>query len=161
MIESTRDELAELLMQREEKVVFAESCTGGLVAATMAQVNGVSNHLCGSAVTYRPDLKQHWLAVDAESIEAHTCESREVVELMARGVLERALEANWAAAVVGHLTGECFAWVAIGHRRAETIQVVACARYELRAKSRVARQAEAAEIVLRDLVSCLRQSTDD
>ena len=44
--------LANCLNQRQVGVVFAESCTAGLVAASLAQVPGISRWLCGSG--YRP-----------------------------------------------------------------------------------------------------------
>ena len=85
------------------RVALAESCTGGLVAASLAAFPGVSNWLCGSAVTYRERTKSDWLAVGPDILQQHTAVSRETTEAMAAGVFQLTAEANLAAAVTGHL----------------------------------------------------------
>ena len=45
--------VATLLKQKNVKVVFAESCTAGLVAESLARVQGISEHHCGGMVFYR------------------------------------------------------------------------------------------------------------
>ena len=58
------EQLVRQLEQAGRKLVLAESCTGGLIAAELAKVPGVSNWLCGSAVTYRIPVKIDWLNVN-------------------------------------------------------------------------------------------------
>ena len=58
-VQATR--LFDMLRDREVRVVFAESCTAGMVSATLAAVPGISDYLCGSMVTYRPEIKENWL----------------------------------------------------------------------------------------------------
>ena len=53
------------LADRQMRIVLAESCTGGMISAELAKVPGVSQWLCGSAVTYRSPTKVEWLNVDA------------------------------------------------------------------------------------------------
>ncbi len=53
--------LVDVLKRLDTKIVFAESCTAGLVSATLARVPGVSAYLCGSAVTYRDEVKTAWV----------------------------------------------------------------------------------------------------
>jgi PncC family amidohydrolase len=96
-------ELVGRLKRQNLKIVFAESCTGGLAAAMMTGVPGVSNYFCGSAVTYRIDTKSQWLGIDADLINAHTPESPETSLAMAIGILDRTPEADVAVAVTGHL----------------------------------------------------------
>ena len=68
--------LAERLVERaSDKVVFAESCTAGLISAAMAGVPGISQFLCGSFVTYREAAKQEMLNVPPELIRKHTAVS--------------------------------------------------------------------------------------
>ena len=93
--------LVERLAENNVRVVFAESCTGGLVAATLAEVPGVSEFLCGSAVTYREDTKCEWLGVSADDIARHSAVSESVAGQMAIGVLERTPEADLAASITG------------------------------------------------------------
>ena len=85
------------------RVVFAESCTAGLVSATLGSLAGISEHLCGSAVTYRNQTKQDWLGVSQESLSNPGPVSRDVVRQMARGVLRSTGEADLSLAITGHL----------------------------------------------------------
>ncbi|MEX0704012.1 MAG: nicotinamide-nucleotide amidohydrolase family protein [Planctomycetales bacterium] len=95
--------LASLLLERGLRLVLAESCTGGLVSASLAGVPGISEHFCGSAVVYRPDTKVRWLGIPRELLEVPGPVSAEVAIEMARGALERTPEADVAASVTGHL----------------------------------------------------------
>ncbi|MGE0378880.1 MAG: CinA family protein [Planctomycetaceae bacterium] len=99
------EQLAERLRQTGSKAVFAESCTGGLVAAVLARIPGISDHLCGSAVVYRNATKAEWLGVSADDLANASIGpvSEEVAAAMAIGVLERTPEADLAASVTGHL----------------------------------------------------------
>ncbi len=95
--------LAALLQQHDTRIVFAESCTGGLVSATLAQTPGVSQWHCGSAVTYREATKSEWLNISLADIELHGVVSLEIARQMALGVLQVTPEADIAAAITGHL----------------------------------------------------------
>jgi len=90
------------LVELNDKVVFAESCTGGEISATLASLPGISQNLCGSFVSYRSYSKQQWLGVDCRTIAKHTTESEEVANEMAKGALQKTPEASWALSVVGH-----------------------------------------------------------
>jgi len=95
--------VAELLRQTGRRIVFAESCTGGLVAATLTRVPGISEFLCGSAVVYQVETKHCWLNVPESLLEDPGPVSREVAAAMAVQVLEKTPHADVAAAVTGHL----------------------------------------------------------
>ncbi len=73
-------QLAKTLKQQGVKVVFAESCTGGLIAASLAQLPGISDWLCGSAVTYRNETKRQWLGVSGENLIRRGAVSATVAE---------------------------------------------------------------------------------
>ena len=45
--------LAKILAATNHKIVFAESCTAGLVAQSLSRIPGISPWHCGSMVTYR------------------------------------------------------------------------------------------------------------
>jgi PncC family amidohydrolase len=148
-------QLVERLAEHNVRVVFAESCTGGLISALLAKVPGVSDFLCGSAVTYRCDTKVKWLGVSAEDIEQHTAVSRPVAIQMARGVLEKTPEASLAASITGHLGPDAPAdfdgvvYVGIATRNPDDSVSEEASRYQLVKTERSQRQAEAAELVLR------------
>ena len=72
-----------------ETVALAESCTGGLVAATLARVPGVSQTLLGGVVAYDNSVKIALLNVPAAILEAHGAVSAEVAAAMASGARER------------------------------------------------------------------------
>lgn len=97
--------LAELLRSAGKRLVLAESCTGGLVAATLAQIPGISEHLCGSAVVYRAATKTAWLGIDPVLLEDPQVGpvSAEVTRALALAVLAQTPEADLSAAVTGHL----------------------------------------------------------
>lgn len=95
--------LASLLKSSDQKVVFAESCTAGLVSAVLAEVPGASEHHCGSAVVYRIETKAQWLGVSRDVLDNPGPVSRVVAEQMARGVLDKTPEADLSASVTGHL----------------------------------------------------------
>jgi nicotinamide-nucleotide amidase len=145
------------------RVVFAESCTAGLVAALLGQTPGISNWLCGSAVTYRESVKQSWLDVSPATLEQHSAESLETTRKMATGVLARTNEASFAAAVTGHLgpgappenDGKIF--VVVARSVDGTIETVSEDAIQLTATTRVERQYEAAGMTLERLLKCLDQ----
>ena len=96
-------EIAALLRQTRRRIVFAESCTGGLVAASLARVPGISDFLCGSAVVYRLNTKMTWLGVSEASLNDPGPVSDVVAREMILGVLACTPEADCAASITGHL----------------------------------------------------------
>ncbi len=95
--------LAALLTEADRRLVLAESCTAGLVAASLGRVPGISRHLCGSLVSYRESAKTNWLGVPPSVLQQHTVASEAVARLMATGALVATPEADLAASVTGHL----------------------------------------------------------
>jgi nicotinamide-nucleotide amidase len=119
--------VARLLRESGRKVVFAESCTGGLVSGALTKIPGISNFHCGGVVVYRNETKQAYLGIPAAVLQDPGPISADVAELMATNVLKMTPEADLAAAVTGHLgpnappklDGLVFvavAWRARGHR---------------------------------------------
>lgn len=81
-------------------VATAESCTGGLIAATLTDVAGSSAMLDRGFVTYSNEAKTDMLGVPAELIERHGAVSEEVAAAMAEGALARA-DADVTISVTG------------------------------------------------------------
>jgi len=133
--------LADALAQKRQRIVFAESCTAGLVSATLARIAGISEWHCGAAVVYRLDTKQRWLGISAAMLDDPGPVSQDVAHAMAISVLERTPEANYAAAVTGHLgpnvpfEQDGLVWVAIAKRQASGIAVIASVSQRLLASA--------------------------
>lgn len=92
--------IAEILTERGQKVVFAESCTGGLIGHRITNIPGSSEYYLGSITAYAYEAKVSWLGVSWDTLEAHGAVSREVVLEMAKGVRD-ALKADIGLSVSG------------------------------------------------------------
>ncbi len=78
----------------------AESCTGGLVAASLTAIAGASAVLDRGFVTYTNAAKSELLGVDPRLIAEHGAVSEPVARAMAEGALARS-RAQLAVAVTG------------------------------------------------------------
>ena len=97
-------ELAEAVIDaardRRWRIVTAESCTGGLVAAALTEVPGSSAVLDRGLVTYSNGAKQTLLGVPAHMIADRGAVSEPVARRMAEGALAAA-SAELAVAITG------------------------------------------------------------
>ena len=82
------------------KVVLAESCTGGLVAAALTEIAGSSAVLEGSFVAYANAAKQRLLGVPADIVDTFGAVSVACAWAMAQGALKRS-DADVAVAISG------------------------------------------------------------
>src|SRR5262249_29360876 len=82
--------LLDLCRTKSLKVAAAESCTGGLLAATLTEIPGSSDVFERGFVTYSNEAKQAMLGVGPLILAKHGAVSREIAEAMARGVLAHA-----------------------------------------------------------------------
>lgn len=89
-----------LLRSRCEKVSFAESLTGGLIAATFVENSGASNVLDESYVTYAADSKVRILGVSRETVDTVGVVSDRCAREMAAGV-RRISGADWGVSATG------------------------------------------------------------
>ena len=94
------DAVYELLKARGEKVTFAESCTGGLLAGEFISVPGASDCISESLVTYANEAKMKLLGVKAETLESFGAVSEECAKEMALGAIAHS-GADWAVSVTG------------------------------------------------------------
>lgn len=99
-IQHSAHQLAQQLLQRGETVATAESCTGGLIAATLTEMAGSSAWFGWGIVSYANEAKQQLLQVKAHTLATDGAVSQAVVEQMATGVRQLS-GANWAVAVSG------------------------------------------------------------
>ena len=92
--------LAETASRKGLKVSAAESCTGGLIGATITSMPGASSFFLGSAVTYSNEAKENLLKVPRGILFAYGAVSQQTASLMAEGAV-RAYGSDIAVAVTG------------------------------------------------------------
>jgi PncC family amidohydrolase len=159
--------VARLLKKHNLKVVFAESCTGGLVAGALTRAAGISAWHCGGMVVYRNTTKQVYLGISGELLEDPGPVSAQVAREMAESILSRTPEADISAAVTGHLGPDAppeldgVIYIALGLRppspSAETRSPDRVVKHECRSSTRNARQREAVQRVLAVLADFLSE----
>jgi nicotinamide-nucleotide amidase len=86
--------------RRSLKVVTAESCTGGLIAATLTAIAGSSDVVDRAFITYSNEAKREMLGVPWDAILGHGAVSEPVALAMANGALGRS-NADVAVSVTG------------------------------------------------------------
>jgi nicotinamide-nucleotide amidase len=92
--------LLDLCRRKKFTIAAAESCTGGLLAATLTEILGSSDVFERGFVTYRNEAKTAMLGVPAQTLQSYGAVSRETAEAMAQGAL-----AHSPAALVASITG--------------------------------------------------------
>ncbi len=94
------EKIIQELSRQKQTVTFAESCTGGRIAATFTAVSGASAVLNGSCITYSNEIKHLWLGVSQEVLETYGAVSESCVLQMLQGVQKMAAS-DYAIAVSG------------------------------------------------------------
>lgn len=94
------EEVVQKLLEKNLTITTAESCTGGLIAATIVNVSGASGCFNEGYITYANEAKVRLLGVSEKSIRSFGVVSDVVVAEMAEGALKRA-NADVAVAVSG------------------------------------------------------------
>jgi nicotinamide-nucleotide amidase len=89
-----------LLVSRGETVAVAESLTGGLLAATIVQVPGVSAVFRGGLVVYATDLKASLAGVDERLLATRGAVDPDVAVALAEGA-RRVCRADWGVSTTG------------------------------------------------------------
>jgi nicotinamide-nucleotide amidase len=104
-----------LLLEKNETLSIAESCTGGGLSARITSIKGSSNIFKGGLIPYSIESKINVLGVKKETIDQHTVISSETVEEMAE-LCRLKLKSTYALSVSGHLEkqeNETFVWIGL------------------------------------------------
>ena len=99
-LQTLTEQLAEVLQQHGWMLATAESCTGGMIAATCTDLSGSSNWFERGFVTYSNEAKHEMLGVDSALITEHGAVSEAVAQAMALGAMRRS-HAQVTLAVTG------------------------------------------------------------
>ncbi len=81
------EEIVKKLIEQNKTIAFMESCTGGFLANEITNIEGSSNVLKVSLVTYSNEYKVKF-GVDKNIINNYTVYSKETAEEMAKKISE-------------------------------------------------------------------------
>lgn len=90
----------ELAKKTGVKLMTAESCTGGMVAAALTTPAGSSHAMWGGVVAYANDVKQQILGVSADDLHKFGAVSTQVAAAMAEGAIKNS-NATLAVSITG------------------------------------------------------------
>lgn len=123
--------VVDVLQRQNKQITFAESCTGGGLAACLTEVPGASNVFSQGVVSYANEVKTRLLGVSKDLLASHGAVSEEVALAMAKGALASS-QADCVVAVSG-IAGPsggskdkpvglvCIAWGSVDDLRVETL----------------------------------------
>lgn len=94
------EQLAVVLQQHGWMLATAESCTGGMIAASCTDLSGSSHWFERGFVTYSNEAKHEMLGVDSALIAEHGAVSKAVAQAMTLGAMRRS-HAQVTLAVTG------------------------------------------------------------
>ncbi len=77
--------MVRLLKKKNLKICFVESCTGGLLAATLINVSGASAVIEQSFVTYSDEAKHKLAGVKNKTLKERGAVSKKTAKEMAKG----------------------------------------------------------------------------
>ncbi|HEY5646518.1 MAG TPA: CinA family protein [Pseudomonadales bacterium] len=148
------------LLDRGWRLVSAESCTGGLLAARLTEMPGSSNWFEGAFVTYRLSAKTAMVGVPKTLLDRHGAVSEPTARAMAEGALAHS-DADVSVAITGVAGPDggdvlapvgtvWFAWAV----RENGIRCVQTAEHHLAGSRQVVRE-QAVEVALRGILELL------
>jgi nicotinamide-nucleotide amidase len=97
---SIAEEVHTLLVEQQQTLAIAESCTGGMLTSQLVDFAGSSDYLLGGLVTYANAAKESILGVDTDTLAARGAVSLETAAEMAIGA-RRQLGSHYGLATTG------------------------------------------------------------
>ncbi|WP_297111941.1 CinA family protein [uncultured Devosia sp.] len=97
---SAGKQIIDILTERNQTIVTAESCTGGMVASALTDIPGASAAIYGGYVTYANSAKSRMIQVQPRLIRDYGAVSNQVARAMADGARNTA-RVDYAVAVTG------------------------------------------------------------
>ncbi len=94
-------EIVELLIKKHKTIATMESCTGGFIASSITDIEGASEVLSFSAITYSNEYKIK-LGVSAKTIDTYSVYSMNVAREMAKNISEFA-QSDYGIGITGKI----------------------------------------------------------
>ena len=94
-------EIVELLITKHKTLATMESCTGGFIASSITDIEGASEVLRFSAITYSNEYKIK-LGVSAKTIDTYSVYSMNVAREMAKNISEFA-QSDYGIGITGKI----------------------------------------------------------
>lgn len=115
------EEVVHLCTEKNVMIATAESCTGGLVAASITEISGASQVLERGFITYSDQSKTEMLGVMAITLRQYGAVSKDVALEMAHGAMARSeaglsISTTGIAGPTGGTTGKPVGLVHFGGR---------------------------------------------
>ncbi|MDC0189535.1 CinA family protein [Flavobacteriales bacterium] len=122
------NQISSLLIERQETISIAESCTGGFLSSCLTSLSGSSHFFVGSVVAYSILLKNDLLGISQNDIKQYGVVSKEVVCLMANN-MRKLSNAHWALATTGYAelidnNSKSYAWIAVASSESVNAQFI-------------------------------------
>jgi nicotinamide-nucleotide amidase len=92
--------IGKMLLERNQTLTIAESCTGGYISHLITSVAGSSAYYKGSVIAYENEIKINQLNVNPDIIKTFGAVSLECAEEMAKGIL-KTFNTDYAIATTG------------------------------------------------------------
>lgn len=86
---SIEEVVSKMLVENNLKIAVAESCTGGMVSASLINYPGISSVFMEGCVTYSNEAKMKSLGVKKETLDVYGAVSDKCAKEMASGVADR------------------------------------------------------------------------
>lgn len=99
-MEADIEALAALCLSREIQCATAESCTGGMLGASLTRLPGASRWFAGGVIAYDNRVKIRLVGLDSGLLTAHGAVSEQAALHMALGVC-RLLDVQAAVSITG------------------------------------------------------------
>jgi nicotinamide-nucleotide amidase len=100
LLDQQAEQLMHRLCDRGLTIATAESCTGGMLAALLTDIEGAGHGFDRGFVTYSKDSKTQLLGIEPDLLERNDAVSETVARAMAEGALKRS-KADIAISITG------------------------------------------------------------
>ncbi len=136
------------LKRKNQTIATCESCTGGLIAHRLTQIEGASSTFLGGFIPYQTEQKVSKLGITADFIQKHGVVSEAVAIAMAEKTRQD-FKTDFAVSTTGYLgaTGGTeqapngTAWIAVSGPKGTSAQVFTFEKNRKRGKDRAAQTA--------------------